>query len=527
MRHNNHNVRNYDERDAFGEGTRMDYYGEQGPTIKRAAIYLRISQERSGTKTYASDAIERQREDCMSMCEWYRWEIVATYVDKAKSAYDESHERPEFERMLADYRAGKFDIIVGWKLDRILRRVGSLVDMVREAPDMRFCTEDLGIIDLTNPDGKRRAIDAANNAEFESARKGERERRANRQHAEQGRPKRAPKRCWGYTVDREIVPEEAAVVRELYAARVAGYPLHDLLRAMNGEETVNPLTELKRAISRLPETQKWTYTRLRYCLANPKYAGFIAHIEEPIGSGPRRQRAAIVADALVRDRDGNLVRGNWEPIVDEATWRKSVSMMKKNLRGQRQTGKRRYFGTGIFRCGVCGRPLYVADSSYRCSQKGHVSRLREPIDRLVLATIRERLGREDLATLLPRQDTGRLAEIADELRAVDGDLARIRDDYTKKHIDGEFYHELHDGYVAQRDALLTERDALTGTDPTGGVLTCDDPVAAFDALADDPVRLHSIVDYLVTVTIHPFHRNRKRGQRTFNFEGIDIEWKEH
>lgn len=502
----------------------MPYYDGEGSTIKRAAIYLRISQERGNTRTYATDALERQREDCEALCAWRRWEVAGVYIDRARSAFSEK-ERPEYERMLADYRAGAFDVIVAWKLDRIMRRVGSLVDMVRNAPDVRFCTDDLGLLDLTTPDGRHRAIEAANNAEFESARKGERERRANRQHAEQGKPKRGPQRCFGYTHDRQIVPEEAALVRALYAARVAGYPLHDLLRAVNGEETVNALDDVKKAVSGLRSPQKWTYTRLRYCISNPKYAGFIAHVSEPTGSGPRRQRTMEMLDHLVRDRDGNLVRGDWEPIVDEATWRESVRMTRDASRG-RQPGRRIHFGTGIFRCGVCGKPLHVAGGSYRCPERGHVSRSEKPVNELVLATIRARLSRGDLAGLLPREDVGRATEIDAELREIAGELARIRDDYRAHLIDGEFYAEMREEQVARRDRLLAERECAS-VDPTGGVLTGDDPVAAFDAIADDPVRLNAVVDYLVEVTIDPFHRDRKRGQRTFVYDGINIKWREH
>lgn len=499
---------------------------EGEPNIRRAAIYLRISQERAGTRTYASDAIERQREDCEYTCKWNGWTIVGEYVDKAKSAFDINVERPDFERMLEDYRKGEFDIIVGWKLDRVLRRVGSLVDMIRDAPDVRICTTDLGIIDLTTPDGRHRAIAAANEAEFESARKGERERRANMQHAMQGRPKRAPRRCFGYTDAREVIPEEAAVVRELYAARVAGYPINDLLRAVNGEEATHPLSRLKKAVAGLPEPQRWTRTRMRYCLVNPKYAGFIALVQEPISQGPRRQRTAATLDNLVRDDEGRLVRGDWEPIVDEATWRESARMTRQHLR--KSSGrKRRYFGTGIFRCGVCGAPLYVASGSYRCMKKGHVCRLREPIDELVLATVRERLGRSDLAALLPRVDSVRAAEITDELKKCDAELARIRDDYRAGYIDGAFYSEMHGEIEARREKLVEERGKMSA-DPTGGLLTCDDPVAAFDAIKDDPLRVNRIIDYLMTVTISPRHRGEKRSNgRKFEYIGIDIKWKEH
>ena len=61
----------------------MHYTEGTGANIKRAAIYLRISQERAGSRSYASDAIERQREDCEYLCRWHEWDVVAEYVDRA------------------------------------------------------------------------------------------------------------------------------------------------------------------------------------------------------------------------------------------------------------------------------------------------------------------------------------------------------------------------------------------------------------------------------------------------------------
>ncbi len=141
-----------------------------------------------------------------------------------------------------------------------------------------------------------------------------------------------------------------------------------------------------------------------------------------------------------------------------------------------------------------------------------------------MATVRERLGRGDLKSLLPRDEDGRLDAIERELGEVEARLVRYQTDYRVGNIDGALFKTWSDEEAARRDALLAEREALT-SDPTGGLLTCNDPVAAFDAFADDPVRVGRVIDCLMTVTIQPFHRGQKRGKRAFNFEGIDIKWK--
>lgn len=44
---------------------------------------------------------------------------------------------------------------------------------------------------------------------------------------------------------------------------------------------------------------------------------------------------------------------------------------------------------------------------------------------------------------------------------------------------------MHGEIEARREKLVEERGKMSA-DPTGGLLTCDDPVAAFDAIKDDP-----------------------------------------
>ena len=497
-------------------------------TIKRAAIYLRISQDRHNK----GDAIRRQREDCEYTCRYHNWEVTAEYVDQSRSAYS-GVERPEFERMVRDFRCGKFDVIVAWKLDRLVRRVGTLADMIAEVqgeqPEdgLRVCTSDCGLLDLTTSDGRYLATMFANNAEFESARKGERERRANLQHALEGRPRRGSQRCYGYTDDREIIPKEAAVVRACYRAYLSGHSMNAILRALNGDDSSVAYPALRKALAGFQGPQKpWTRTRLKYLLINPKYCGFVAYVSEPAKLGvKRRQRACVVADHIVRDADGQPIRGNWEPIITEAEWYAAYERAKARQRGQHPNW-RKHIGSGVFRCGVCGKKMYGMSGSYRCKTPGHACRLQQPIDTLVIETVRKRLARGDLAQLLPHDNSGRLAEIELELADCEAKLKRYQEDYRQGFIGGAHFKEWSDEETERRDRLIAERDGLTA-DPTGGILTADDPVAAFDAISDDPVRVGNVIDYLMTVTIDKKSVTTKGRGRKFNYKGIHIEWKEH
>ena len=49
----------------------------------RAAIYVRISQDRTG----AGLGVERQADDCQQLCEAKSWKVVEVYVDNDVSAF--------------------------------------------------------------------------------------------------------------------------------------------------------------------------------------------------------------------------------------------------------------------------------------------------------------------------------------------------------------------------------------------------------------------------------------------------------
>jgi site-specific DNA recombinase len=52
-------------------------------TVRRAAIYCRISQDRAG----AGLGVERQREDCAALADRLGWNVVETFTDNDLSAY--------------------------------------------------------------------------------------------------------------------------------------------------------------------------------------------------------------------------------------------------------------------------------------------------------------------------------------------------------------------------------------------------------------------------------------------------------
>ena len=83
---------------------------------KRAAIYARVSD-----KSQAEDdktSLTEQTTEMEAYCEGKGMTITARYQEVGRGW---SKKRPEFQRMLADAKRGRFDTIVYWKSDRLSR----------------------------------------------------------------------------------------------------------------------------------------------------------------------------------------------------------------------------------------------------------------------------------------------------------------------------------------------------------------------------------------------------------------------
>ena len=82
----------------------------------RAAIYARVSDKSQDAEDKTS--ISEQISDMETHCKRRGLTIVARYQEVGRGW---SKKRPEFQRMLADARQGRFDTIVCWKSDRLSR----------------------------------------------------------------------------------------------------------------------------------------------------------------------------------------------------------------------------------------------------------------------------------------------------------------------------------------------------------------------------------------------------------------------
>ncbi|TSE01961.1 recombinase family protein [Skermania sp. ID1734] len=465
------------------------------PTAVRSAIYLRVSLDQTGEGL----AVERQREDCERIVRERGWTITETYVDNSVSAFSKTTARPAYERMTADYLSGRFDALVCWDLDRLTRQPRQLEDWIDYAEErgLRLVTAN-GEADLGTDGGRMYARIKAAVARAEGERKGARQSRAQQQRAAMGRPPRGI-RATGYTLDGEVIAEEAEAVRAVYAAFTSGSSLKAIASALSGVEPVLrtvggvPMQQqdVPKSVPVLPTRsgRPWNATSVHSLLRNPRYAGW-----------------SMLSGKIVRDGSGEPVRGQWEPLVDDALWLEVQRRLDDPTRKSNRVGtERKHLGSGLFVCDVCDERVRSHNTRYRCA--GHVMRARDQIDGLVLRMVHGRLSKQDFPEHLPGQADGRVEELRQHEQKHRDRIARARADYEDELIEADLYRGIRDRAEAAIAALQSERLALTAGSVAVVVLGAESPAEAFESAGLAVQR--AVIDALAQVRLMPAPRGRK------------------
>jgi DNA invertase Pin-like site-specific DNA recombinase len=125
---------------------------------KRIAIYARVS-------TSDQDP-EMQLVDLRKHAQARGWEIFAEYVDRGASGVRE--DRAEYQRMLADVRRRKVDLVLVWRFDRFSRSIRQLVTALDEFDSLGVDFASYNeAFDTTTPSGRLLFAVVGAMAEFE------------------------------------------------------------------------------------------------------------------------------------------------------------------------------------------------------------------------------------------------------------------------------------------------------------------------------------------------------------------------
>lgn len=456
---------------------------------RHAAMYLRISLDHTGEGL----GVARQREACRKIAKDRGWTIYREYVDNSISASDKNKDRPEYSRMEKDYRAGHFNALICWDLDRLTRQPRQLEDWIDAAEEkgLHLVTAN-GEADLGTDGGRMYARIKAAVARAEVERKSARQIAAARQRSDMGKPPMGV-RLTGYTVKGEVIEDEAKIVRFIFDQFLKNVTLREIARDL---QTQGVPTR---------SGGKWSPSTVRQFLLNPRYAG----------------------RAIYRGRETGE-RGNWEPLVSDTDFDLVQAIISDPRRKQLLTSptERKHLGSGIFYC-TCGRPMrsFAGGTNsprgaqrYRCAEGCH-SRSMKPIDDLVMEVVRRFLARPEMVKAFTRANSPDTAPLLRDLEAARARVHLIEQDYDAGLIDGRRYKIATDKALEKIHALENQLATLSNTSDLGKVAGSHDPVEAFNNL--DLLGKRSVIDALVKVTIGP----APRGHKGFNPETVSIEWR--
>ena len=125
---------------------------------KRVAVYTRCST--------AHQDLALQREELTSLSQSRRWQIHHIYEDKGISGAKDT--RPALDKLMADARRGKFDVVAVHRFDRFGRSVAHLVNSLNEFQSLGIDFVSLHeAVDTSTPAGRVLFSVIAAMAEFE------------------------------------------------------------------------------------------------------------------------------------------------------------------------------------------------------------------------------------------------------------------------------------------------------------------------------------------------------------------------
>ncbi|MEV0733314.1 recombinase family protein [Polymorphospora sp. NPDC050346] len=499
----------------------------------RAALYLRISKDRTGE----AEGVERQAEDCRALIDAKGWTLVETFTDNDTSATS-GRRRPGFEALMQAVERRTVDMIVPWNADRLYRTPADrlrVIEACRQYGVSLHPVRGTGI-DMTTPNGRMVAGMLGEMAWAEVENKSDRQRRANRQAAEKGKPWMTGPRPFGYErANGNLVPHEteAPLVRTAFALITSGASLNSVTRMLN------------RANVRTTLGNEWRHNNVRVMLLNPLYAGLRAYAEMP----PLGSKQSARSRPPVEER--KLTPGTWEALIPEDVWRASVAVLRDPARTTNVSSfsTARHLGSNLFRCVRCegqagteadagrsGEPVMGVNYTnlrrdgerghriYKC-KRCHASRRADPVDAFVGEVIAARLDRSDVVDLVA---VGKVngTEVAG-LRTEAGELRARLDVLADALGDGEMTREQFARANRRAQERLAEVEGRLAEAGSSHVLAgLHGPGAGQRWLTSDDIQWRrAVLAALVEVALHQVKTGRPKKGEQVDPMTIEFRWR--
>lgn len=307
------------------------------PKLTRVAAYARVSSGKdamlhslSAQISYYSDLIQRHS----------GWQYVGVYADEALTGTKDNREN--FQRLLADCRTGKVDMVITKSISRFARNTVTLLETVRELKDMGVDVyfEEQNIHSLS-ADGELMLTILASYAQEESLSASENQKWRIRKGFERGELV-SLRFLYGYAIKKGTItvdPEQAKIVREIFRRFNTGETLGSIAVDLNARNVIRVMGG------------SWNAQRIRDVVTNEKYLGNALLQKTFVNNHLEKKQ--------VRNR-GELpqfyAEGTHDAIIDAETFAKAQKRARALEReAEKRTPPKHSPFTGKIRCAKCGK----------------------------------------------------------------------------------------------------------------------------------------------------------------------------
>lgn len=303
----------------------------------QVAAYARVSSAKdamlhsmSAQVSYYSNLIQKHDE----------WEYVGVYADEAVTGTKDS--RDDFQRMLADCRDGKIDLILTKSISRFARNTVTLLETVRELKtlDVDVYFEEQNIHSMST-DGELMLTILASYAQEESLSASENQKWRIRKGFENGELVNL-RFLYGYDIERgkiTINTQEVNDVRHIFSAFLGGATFGELA------------SEMRKAGKVCRNGGRWCQQRIRELLSNEKYTGD-ALLQKRYRNNHLEKRELRNNGCLPKF----YAEGTHEAIIDTGTFERAQTRLIEIA--QRHSGRQApqdSVFTGMLSCPKCGK----------------------------------------------------------------------------------------------------------------------------------------------------------------------------
>ena len=351
------------------------------PKLKRVAAYARVSSGKdamlhslSAQVSYYSELIQNHS----------GWQYVGVYADEALTGTKENREN--FQRLLADCRDGKVDLIITKSISRFARNTVTLLKTVRELKtlgvDVFF--EEQGIHSLS-ADGELMLTILASYAQEESRSASENIKWRVRHGFENGRTWNAT--VLGYRFDGGsyiVLEEEAETVRLIFDSYLQGQGTTAIANMLNDQNRPSRFGNA------------WGQTAVMKVLRNYTYTGNLllqTTFSENHLTKRKQQNNGELPMYHIRDAHEAIIPLEQFNAVQEEIKRRSAEFYKPHK------NKGQYAFSGMVECGCCGkhyrRKTTTGGQVWICptfNAKGKAACPSKQIPESVLETIADEVG---------------------------------------------------------------------------------------------------------------------------------------